>query len=311
MVNISLDEYKNLVKEKRKNSFKQPYDLVYDNFIKLGYDKVSKEFFLNNASEVVEKLRDSCWNEFKPLEKEFTSKMLRELVDDNYIRNLTPIDAITWFVEEFPEHIYALTLSNTQSRRSRAGKEFESIIELILIGAGIPLDSQGNIGKQVFVSKGIGKLVDLVSPGVLEYILNKRNTVLISAKTTLRERWQEVPEEMGRTGAREMFLATLDDSISSDVLNTLYEANIQVTTTKNIKEKYYTNNGRVLTFEKLVEICLDNISHWENFNRSVEQNEQIIELINKQIEKHHNHKFVEEYYNERLKNVKEKENQNI
>ena len=129
-------------------------------------------------------------------------------------------------------YIYALTLSNTQSRRSRAGKEFESIIELILIGAGIPLDSQGNIGKQEFVNKGLGKLVDLVSLGVLEYIVNKRNTVLISAKTTLRERWQEVPEEMGRTGAREMFLATLDTSISSDVLNTLYEANIQVTTTK-------------------------------------------------------------------------------
>ncbi|WEG37117.1 type II restriction endonuclease [Amygdalobacter nucleatus] len=304
MANISLDEYKNLVKEQRKDEFKQPYDLVYDNFIKLGYDKVSKEFFLENASEVVEKLRNGCWNEFQPLEKEFTSKMLKELVDEDYIKSFSPIDAITWFVEEFPEHIYALTLSNTQSRRSRAGKEFESIIELILIGAGIPIDSQGNIGKQEFVNKGLGKLVDLVSPGVLEYIVNKRNTVLISAKTTLRERWQEVPEEMGRTGAREMFLATLDTSISSDVLDTLYEANIQVTTTKNIKETYYTNNERVLTFEKLVEICLDNVSHWKNFNYTVEQNEQIIELINKQIEKHQNHKFVEEYYNERLKNIK-------
>lgn len=201
-------------------------------------------------------------------------------------------------------YIYALTLSNTQSRRSRAGKEFESIIELILIGAGIPLDSQGNIGKQEFVNKGLGKLVDLVSLGVLEYIVNKRNTVLISAKTTLRERWQEVPEEMGRTGAREMFLATLDTSISSDVLNTLYEANIQVTTTKNIKETYYSDNERVLTFEKLVEICLDNVSHWKNFNYTVEQNEQMIELITKQIEKHQNHKFVEEYYDERLKNIK-------
>lgn len=39
MANISLDEYKNLVKEKRKEGFKQPYDLVYDNFITLGYDK--------------------------------------------------------------------------------------------------------------------------------------------------------------------------------------------------------------------------------------------------------------------------------
>ena len=84
--------------------------------------------------------------------------------------------------EKFPEHIYALTLSNTRSRRSREGKEFESIIELILIGAGIPLDTQGNIGKQEFVNKSLRKLVDLVSPGVLEYIVDKRNTVLISAK---------------------------------------------------------------------------------------------------------------------------------
>lgn len=189
MANISLDEYKNLVKEKRKDGVKQPYDLVYDNFIKLGYDKVPKEFFLSNASEVVEKLKNGCWSEFQPLEKEFTLKMLKELVNDDYIKDFTPIDAITWFVEEFLEHIYALTLSNTQSRRSGAGKEFESIIELILIGAGIPLDSQGNIRKQEFVNKGLGKLVDLVSPGVLEYIVNKRNTVLVSEKTTLIERW--------------------------------------------------------------------------------------------------------------------------
>ena len=79
---------------------------------------------------------------------------------------------------------------------------------------------------------------------------------------------------MGRTGAREMFLATLDTYISSDVLNALYEANIQVTTTKNIKETYYSDNERVLTFEKLVEICFDNVSHWKNFNYTVEQNEQ-------------------------------------
>ncbi|HPY75583.1 MAG: restriction endonuclease [Planctomycetes bacterium] len=303
MVNISLDEYKELVKEKRKDWFKQPYDLVYDNFVKLGYDTVSKDFFLKNASEVVENLRENSWKEFQPLEKEFTSQMLMVLIDKEYIGKLTPINAIIYFVERFPEYIYALTLSNTQSRRSRAGKEFECIIELILIGAGIPLDSQGNIGKQEFINKGLGKLVDLVSPSVLEYIINKRNTVLISSKTTLRERWQEVPEEMGRTGAREIFLATLDTSISSEVLNTLYEANIQVTTTKNIKNKYYTDNNRILTFEKLVEICLENTKYWKNFNYSIEQNKQRIDLITKQILKHSNHKFVEDYYRDRLKNI--------
>lgn len=108
---------------------------------------------------------------------------------------------------------------------------------------------------------------------------------------------------MGRTGAREIFLATLDTSISSEVLNTLYEANIQVTTTKNIKNKYYTDNNRILTFEKLVEICLENTKYWKNFNYSIEQNKQRIDLITKQILKHSNHKFVEDYYRDRLKNI--------
>lgn len=304
MKKISLEEYKNLIKSERINLFKQPYDLVYDNFVELGYDKKSKEFFLKNASKVVTELRNKCWEEFKPLEKAFTSKMLKELIDSDYISKLNPITAITCFIEQYPEHIYALTLSNTQSRRSRAGKEFESIIELIFIGAGIFIDSQGNIGKQEFIEKGLGKLVDLVSPGVLEYIINKRNTVLISAKTTLRERWQEVPEEMGRTGAREMFLATLDKQISADVLDTLYEANIQITTTSEIKESYYADNDRVLTFEKLLEICSFNNSHWEKFSYTVDQKKKIIELIDKQIIKHRNHKFVEDYYLKRKNKIK-------
>ncbi|MDC4182994.1 type II restriction endonuclease [Mycoplasma bradburyae] len=109
------------------------------------------------------------------------------------------------FYSWITEHIYILTLSNTQSRRSRAGNEFEAIIELIFMGPEIPMDSQRNIGKNIFIEKELGKLVDIVSPGVIEYMINKRNTILISAKTTLRERWQEVPEEMMRTVLEKCF----------------------------------------------------------------------------------------------------------
>lgn len=260
---------------------------------------------MENASSMIEELRNSCWNEFIPNEKKFTTDMLKTLIDEEYVNTLSSTEAITWLAEEFPEHIYALTLSNTQSRRSRAGKEFEAIIELILIGAGIPLDSQGNIGKNEFIRKGLGKMVDVVSPGVIEYLINKRNTVLISAKTTLRERWQEIPEEMGRTGAMEMFLITLDENISNDVLNILYESNIQVTTTKRIKDSKYMNNSRVLTFEDLISICLANSEKWKNFNYTEEQKEDMKNMIIKQIEKHQNHKFVKEFYEKVLDSFKD------
>lgn len=238
---MELEEYKNFVQKQRKDYFidDMPYNLIYRHFEKLGLTSQSIEYFFKNASYIMEQLRENSWNEFQAKEHEFTSKMLSALYTTRDVENMTSSEAIAWFVEKFPMHIYNLNLSNTQSRRSRAGKEFEAIIELILIGADIPMDSQGNIGKKFFLDKGLGKLVDIVSPSSSEYVINKRNTVLISAKTTLRERWQEVPEEMGRTGAREMFLVTLDNTISQEVIETLNDANIQVVTTYSIKEANY------------------------------------------------------------------------
>ncbi|UUM19768.1 MULTISPECIES: type II restriction endonuclease [unclassified Mycoplasma] len=300
MEKIKLDEYKELIKNERDKIFSQPYELVYRNFLKLNYHNKSPDYFKENASEIIEKLRFNCWKSFLPLEEKFTTHLLKKLVKEEYVNSLSPIESITWFVESFPEHIYALILSNTQSRRSRAGKEFEAIIELILIGAGIKLDSQANIGKLEFMKKGLGKMVDIVSPGVIEYTINKRNTILISAKTTLRERWQEVPEELGRTGAMEMFLVTLDDNISKEVLDTLYEANIQITTTKRIKDTKYKENSRVLSFEDLISLCISNSKKWENFIYSSEEKEFFKSMLIKQIEKHKEHEFVKQFYEKQL-----------
>ena len=124
---------------------------------------------------------------------------------------------------------------------------------------------------------------------------------MISAKTTLRERWQEVPEEMGRTGAREMFLATLDEKISLNVLNTLYEANIQLTTTERNKKENLNNNDRILSFEELIAICKENSKKWESYSYTDAQAKQAIEMLDKQINKHSEHSFVKDVFVERMK----------
>lgn len=303
MADMDIEAYKEYVKNCRQGFFETPYDLVYRVFEELGFVNKDQTFFKENASFVVESLRRGCWDAFIPIEKAFISQMLCSLIEENQVANLSPTEAIVWFAETHPDHIYQLSLSNTQSRRSRAGKEFEAIIEMVLIGAGIPMDTQGNIGKKMFIDKGLGKLVDTVSPGVVEYMIDKNDVVLISAKTTLRERWQEVPEEMGRTGAREMYLATLDENISDEVLETLYESNIRITTTKSIKEQHYPHNRRVLDFERLVEICDQNYSQWEAYTYSEEETEQIINNINIQIAKHEKHSFILNHYKNRLNEI--------
>lgn len=299
---ITTDEYKKIIKDERTKSFDTPYDLTYKVFEDLGYHKKEPDYFIKNASEIVENLREGCWNRFQESEKNFTSRMLLNLIDEEKIKKMTSLEAITYFVENYPKHIYDLNLSNTQSRRSRAGKEFEAIIELLLVGAGIPMDAQGNIGKKIFIEKGLGKLVDLVIPGATEFTINKRYAILVSAKTTLRERWQEVPEEMGRTGASEMFLATLD-STSQQVLDTLYEANITLTTTKNIKKTCYNNNIRVFTFEDLLLSARSNMDRWANYSYSKGELESEISLIEKQMNNHADHRFVYDYYLKRKEDI--------
>lgn len=303
MKKYSLEKFQGIIKTERQRTL-APYELVYKGFISLGYNQQEANYFFKNASTVVEALRDFCWSNFIPEEERFSSNMLKKLIDDSALNGLSAREAIERFIDSYPQHIYQLCLSNTQSRRSRAGKEFEAIIELLLMGAGIPMDTQGNIGKKIFIDKSLGKLVDIVSPGVVEYVIDKNYTSLISAKTTLRERWQEVPEEMNRTGAREMFLATLDDSITTEVLNTLYEANIRIVTTKSNKLTNYATERRVIDFETLLGICSTNQQHWSLDTYNAEEKVAIITNIDKQIEKHKNHEFVCDYYKKRKEQFK-------
>lgn len=80
-----------------------------------------------------------------------------------------------------------------------------------MLGADCRMDSQGMLSSGLFQKNDLGKSVDLVAPGVIEYSKRKSKAALVSCKTTLRERWQEVVEEKGRTGAAEVYLVTVDD----------------------------------------------------------------------------------------------------
>ncbi|MBN2826240.1 MAG: hypothetical protein JXQ76_12995, partial [Campylobacterales bacterium] len=96
-------------------------------------------------------------------------------------------------------YIYHLNLSNTQSRRSRAGKTFEGIIYFLYEYFNYSYDAQSTIGKKSFSTLNLGKVVDSILPGKQAFIDCRTKTIVGSMKTTLRERWQEVVEEISRS----------------------------------------------------------------------------------------------------------------
>lgn len=209
---------------------------------------------IDGASEFVLGVRELCWQEFLEYEREFNVDVADPLTDSmtSLPTVATTKEIVAAFLYENSDHLFELAKSSSNSRRSRAGKEFEILVEEMFQRARVPFDSQGKIGSAVFKSAALGKLVDCVIPSVATYSHNKRDCVLVSMKTSLRERWQEVVEEMRRTGVAEMMLATLDSSVSRDTIEKLSGHNITLIVPRQLKLDYYSDEPRVYDFEWLI-----------------------------------------------------------
>ncbi|MEZ2827540.1 restriction endonuclease, partial [Escherichia coli] len=93
MQRLSPGEFKTLISKERKSHFITPFALVYKTFCDLGYDQKNSDYFLNNPSEYIIAMRKNCWKEFEPFEKEFTTRMLSYLIDEERIKDMSPYDA--------------------------------------------------------------------------------------------------------------------------------------------------------------------------------------------------------------------------
>ncbi|OUB42045.1 type II restriction endonuclease [Bacillus thuringiensis] len=263
---MDIEHFKKQIKKTRTSTMPKPKALVEEALQNSPYYQEEQSYFLSNATEVLYGIREACWFTYLKHEKDFNIKMGESLVtQDQDIQNNQSHDAaeiIGSFLEKYSDHLFELSKSNTNSRRSRAGKEFEAIIEVILLRAGIFFDNQGIIGSTLFETERLGKLVDCVVPGVIEYGLERRKCSLISMKTSLRERWQEVPEEMKRTGAQEMFLLTLDKGVTRNTIESLASHNITLVVPDDVKLQHYEEYLSVYGLTKFLYELIERNQAW-------------------------------------------------
>lgn len=136
-----------------------------------------------------------------------------------------------------------LMLSASQQRKSRAGYSFEHHIEAMLEAGNIPF------AKQVVMDAK--KRPDFVLPSLAH--LKKpyegaQRGLILSAKTTLRERWKQVQREMGGS---DLFLATVDESIAANAIEDMASMGINLVvpeTLKKSRDTEYVRHDNVLDF---------------------------------------------------------------
>jgi hypothetical protein len=241
-------------------SYRQKYIRNSNSIVENIYEKKSiyhKNILKQEVSKTIRDLREEVWQEYLKDEVTFNAILMKDLydklqtpreildrlVDENIASKKGEI--LTRFIKEvcgeyagrvFP-YVYRLSLSNTQSRRSRAGSTFESIIYKIYESLGYSYDSQRKVGRKTFDTLGLGKKVDSILPSVECYAKRRNKTIVGTMKTTLRERWQEVAEEIERTKIPEIHLLTVDEDISLSKGKEMSQHNIVVVTYKWVAEK--------------------------------------------------------------------------
>lgn len=236
-----------------------------------------------NVSQVIEDLRENCWNLYLQDEAIFNQKFIAHLIKSrelpnsmlnecikefdicnstNFVNDLS--DLIGEYAGSIMPYLYALDLSTTNSRRSRSGKTFEAIIKFLIKDIyGYKFDDQSNVGEGFFQEQGIGKIVDGIVPNKECYIQNRAKTIIITMKTSLRERWQEVAEEMRRTNIPQIYLLTVDEGLTSSKLKTMAHQNIYVVNYDSVKAQFKEHNN-IMSFTEFfnneIPHCLD---YWE------------------------------------------------
>lgn len=244
--NDEQEKFDKLIKSCRSKYIRTSQEIV---------DKVFKEkpIYLQNiknkdVSQSISGLRELVWNEYLKDEVNFnvilmqelhatlkTPKSILELLIDENIIKLDEKELLKevrnlcgeYAGRIFP-YIYKISLSNTNSRRSRAGKTFESIIYKVYDILEYDFDSQSKVGRKTFAELGLGKKVDSILPNISCYEQRRNKTIIGTMKTSLRERWQEVAEEIERTKIPEIHLLTVDENISKSKAQEMANHNIIV-----------------------------------------------------------------------------------
>ncbi len=156
-------------------------------------------------------------------------------------------DMTTAAVRGFPD-LDRIFLSASQQRKNRAGRSFEYHLAAMLKAGNIKFEEQAILGgrRPDFVLPGKAAMLPGADRGYLE-------AMILSAKTTLRERWKQITHERFNSA---IFLATVDDRVSKQALDEMQASDICLVVPESLKtskEAAYSGNANVITFKDFFE----------------------------------------------------------
>lgn len=148
--------------------------------------------------------------------------------------------AIERLMEEWYYHFRQLFLSVSQSRKTRGGRDFELQLAELLRLADFPFEAQHKQHR-----------VDFMLPSYAHYDRDRTQCILLSAKRTLRERWQQVVDELHKMNCPNVFLATTDTKISKSKMKDIAQRNIKLVVFDDVKAELFPDDPMIVDYSHL------------------------------------------------------------
>jgi len=138
--------------------------------------------------------------------------------------------------------LYKVMLDASQQRKTRVGAGFEANIRRMLQAGHIPHAEQAVVST---------RRPDFVLPNKNLYVNKSSDALVLAAKTTLRERWKQVPMEKRNCT---VFLATMDEKVTLSAVKEMAHLQIILVVPEAFKAKgnviEYAKESNVLTFRQ-------------------------------------------------------------
>jgi hypothetical protein len=205
-------------------------------------------FKLDRPGDAVREIsRGIEWALFKDFQLKARSLELVNLIVGDDPTSASVEKVITSLVSQY-QRIDAILLSASQQRKSRAGSSFESHIEQLLIDGRVPFE------KQVVLTAL--KRPDFILPSLALFRDKERakeDVLILSAKTTLRERWKQVQSEMINC---DLFLATVDENVPGNAIEEMASIGITLVVPESLKSSKiteYEEHANVIDFKTFFE----------------------------------------------------------
>lgn len=216
-----------------KNKMKTNEELCLVAADKVLGDKTEQEI-KENFSRYFEEILDEIYKQYLIAQKESGQEVIDSQVAKSGTVNFEDMDK--FFMSIF------------QSRKSRAGKGFEFTIRTMFERLSYPFSEQVNID---------GAKPDFVMPSESYFLQKPLDSLIFTAKRTLRERWRQVVTEANKGYG--YFLATLDDKVTSSQIEQASKHKIYLVVPNSLKtgRDEYAQAYNVLSFESFFRSHLD------------------------------------------------------